>query len=309
MMPNITPSNISDFLDAEKLVIFLFHGVIKRQIHSVRNYTMKHMEVDKFDKYMATLAHHGSPISMNKALAHLDTKKTFPPGSFAITFDDGFENNVSVAAPILEKYKIPSMIYLTTDFIHNNRMSWVDRIEYAVQKTKNSNIRLQETDLIYPLGNIGEKINFLRIIREFVKKTPTCNPNLFADQVSTELGFFENLSSDDPLDLKLSWDQIKSIHKEDGLLSFGGHSHTHPILSFLASDDLNYELNMSISLMWQMAGIDSTHYSYPEGLAHCYSDVVIHELKQRGVRCCPTAMPGKNSLEADPFKLFRIMVS
>ena len=92
-------------------------------------------------------------------------------------------------------------------------------------------------------------------------------------------------------------------------MSFGGHSHTHPILSFLASDDLNYELNMSISLMWQMAGIDSTHYSYPEGLAHCYSDVVIHELKQRGVRCCPTAMPGKNSLEADPFKLFRIMVS
>jgi peptidoglycan/xylan/chitin deacetylase (PgdA/CDA1 family) len=302
-------SNISDFLDKDKLVIFLFHGVIKKQIHSVRNYTMKHIEADLFDKYMATLAHHGSPLSMDQVLDHLDKKKNFSPGSFAITFDDGFENNVSVASPILSKYNIPAMIYLTTDFIQNNRMSWIDRIEYAVQSTRNSKIGIQETELIYPLNNVDEKVNFLRIIREFVKKTSSCNPNLFADQVCADLGFPDSIGSDDPLDLKLSWNQVKSIHKEDGLLSFGGHSHTHPILSFLTPDDLSYELDTSISLMRQMASIDSTHYSYPEGLAHCYSDVVIRELKLRGVRCCPTAMPGQNSLEADPFKLLRIMVA
>ncbi|WP_353427847.1 polysaccharide deacetylase family protein [Polynucleobacter sp. MWH-UH19D] len=309
MTPNIAPSNICEFLHKDNLVIFLFHGVIKKQIHSVRNYTMKHIEGELFDEYMGKLAHQGSPISMNMVLDHLDKKKPFSPGSFAITFDDGFENNISVAAPILEKYNIPAMIYLTTDFIQNNRMSWIDRIEYAVQKTKKSKITLQVNDNTYPLNHVDEKINFLRVVRELVKKTPTCNPNLFAHQVCSDLGFPSNISSDDPLDLKLSWDQIQKIHKDNGLLSFGGHSHTHPILSFLSSDDLSYELDRSISLMKHMADIDSTHYSYPEGLAHCYSDEVIRELKQRGVRCCPTAIQGNNSLDMDPFKLFRIMVA
>ena len=309
MIQNIKPSNINNFLDKDKLAIFLFHGVIKKQIHSVRNYTMKHIEVGIFDEYMSTLAHYGSPISMNQVLEHLERKKPFPPGSFAITFDDGFENNVSIAAPVLKKYKIPSMIYLTTDFIQNNRMSWIDRIEYAIQNSKNSKIKLHQTQIVYSLNNIDEKITFLKFIRQYVKKTPTIDPNLFANQVCTDLGIPDILSSDDPLDLKLTWSQIKSINMTDELLSFGGHSHTHRILSFLTLDDLNYELDTSISLMKQMSGIDSIHYSYPEGLAHCYSDTVIHQLKLRDIRCCPTAMPGQNLPEADPFKLLRIMVS
>ena len=40
----------------------------------------------------------------------------FPPNSFAITFDDGFENNLSVAAPLLSDLKIPLTIYITTNF-------------------------------------------------------------------------------------------------------------------------------------------------------------------------------------------------
>jgi peptidoglycan/xylan/chitin deacetylase (PgdA/CDA1 family) len=309
MTPNPYPINIKENLDKDKLAIFLFHGVIKKQIYSVRNYTMKHLEAEVFDQYMAALAQHGSPISMNQALEHLETNKPFSPGSFAITFDDGFENNVSVAGPILEKYKIPSMIYLTTDFIQRNGMSWIDRIEYAIENSNNRKIRLNETKMIYPLNDIDEKISFLKFIRDLVKKTPTINPNLFANQLCTELGIPDTLSSNDPLDQKLSWSQIKSISMSDGLMSFGGHSHTHPILSFLTSDDLDYELDTSISLMKQMGGIDSIHYSYPEGLAHCYSDAVIHELKVRGVRCCPTAIPGHNLPDADPFKLLRIMVS
>ena len=175
--------------------------------------------------------------------------------------------------------------------------------------TRSNKIRIQETSLIYPLNSIDDKVNFLKSIRYFVKNTNTCVPNVFANNVCSSLGFPESISSDDPLDLKLSWNQIKDIQKEDGLLSFGGHSHTHPILSYLSEDDLKYELDTSISLMNKMADIKPIHYSYPEGLSHCYSDRVVNELRERGVRCCPTAISGTNSFNADPFELLRIMVA
>ena len=38
------PTTLCDFLSRRKLCIFLFHGVIEKQIDPVRNYTKKHIE-------------------------------------------------------------------------------------------------------------------------------------------------------------------------------------------------------------------------------------------------------------------------
>jgi peptidoglycan/xylan/chitin deacetylase (PgdA/CDA1 family) len=309
MTSNKSQIDVKSFLNKDGIVIFLFHGVIEKQTYTVRNYTGKHIKSNNFEKYMSILATNGNPMTMNQVLHHLESGQNFLPGSFAITFDDGFENNISIARPILEKYKVPAMIYLTTDFIDNDQMSWIDGIEYAVQHTKKQQIRIAQTNKIYSLKESDEKIEFLISVRQFVKNSITCNPTQFSKQVCMDLGFSEKLSSDDPLDKKLTWDQIKLINRNDWLISFGGHSHTHPILSYLSHEDLCFELDTSLALLKLKADVNPIHYSYPEGLAHCYSKIVIDELKIRGVRCCPTAISGVNSLKTNPFELFRIMVA
>lgn len=302
--------DVKSFLSKDGLAIFLFHGVIEKQTYTVRNYMGKHIQTDNFEKYISILAANGNPMSMNQVLQHLEHGHNFLPGSFAITFDDGFENNISVAKPILEKYKVPAMIYLTTDFIDTGQMSWIDRIEYAVQHTKKRQIKIFQTNRNYSLNDDDEKIKLLIAVRQFVKNTQGCNPINFSNQVCMDLGFSENnLLSDDPLDKKLIWDQVKLINKNDRLISFGGHSHTHSILSYLSYEDLCFELDTSLSLLKYKGGVNPIHYSYPEGLAHCYSKTVMDELKIRGVRCCPTAISGVNSAKTNPFELFRIMVA
>ena len=309
-MNTIKPSNICNLLHYENLTIFLFHGVIKHKEHTLRNYTNKHIEMDLFESYISNLAAHGNPLSMDQVLSKIENKKFFLPGSFAITFDDGFENNLSIAAPIMKRHKIPSMIYLTTSFIEHNGMSWIDRIEDAVEITNKTNIRVEETNRSYSITGINEKISFLNEIRRYVKNSPKCNSELFADKLCSDLvGTRAKIKSDDPIDLKLSWDQIVKSNLENDFISFGGHSHNHSILSFLSHDNLKKELDLSALLLKNKGGINLKHYSYPEGLEHCFSDLVIDELKIRGVRCCPTAIAGNNSVYSDPFKLNRIMVS
>ena len=69
-------------------------------------------------------------------------KKDLPKNSFAITFDDGFENNYKIAAPILKKYNLKSTFYFSTELVENNSMSWIDKIEYAFEKSNQKLILL-----------------------------------------------------------------------------------------------------------------------------------------------------------------------
>jgi hypothetical protein len=66
---------------------------------------------------------------------------------------------------------------------------------------------------------------------------------------------------------------------------------------------------VSLRLLGDALGEPVRHYSYPEGLAHCYSPAVIAALRERGVVCCPTALPGTNPVGTDLFELRRYLVA
>lgn len=302
------PDQVSSALNPHGLVIFLFHGVIEKNHHPVRNYTGKHLEKELFEACIARLTREGKALSMDQVLEFCSGQKPLPPRSYAITFDDGFENNVTIAAPILQRWETPAMIYLTSAFVEGNRMSWIDRIERAVEETSEESIQSENTPVSFPLINRDDKIAFLNAVRTYVKNNPDCDPEKIADRICVQLRDRREGRSNDPLDRKLSWQQIREA-RESGILAFGGHSHTHRILSFLPVDQLAEELDTSLALLRERAEIGPEHYSYPEGLAHCFTEEVIAALKQRGVKCCPTAIAGVNRLPADPFRLCRILVA
>ncbi len=66
---------------------------------------------------------------------------------------------------------------------------------------------------------------------------------------------------------------------------------------------------MSLELLAQRAAVETTHYSYPEGLEHCFSDRVIDRLQRHDIACCPSAEDGTNALDTSPFHVKRIMVT
>lgn len=301
------PQKLLEMLSEDTFTIFLFHGVINKSNYKVRNYNGKHIQANLFAKCMKLLNDNGNAFSMDELLNHHVEKKKLPPNSFAITFDDGFENNISIAAPILYDFKIPSTIYVTTGFIESNKMSWIDRIEYAVENIHSKNFYMEWIKEEASLKDVKSKIYFLNSIRNYVKNTPNCNPDRFADLICDQLGFQEITSSDDPLDKKMNWNQVYKANSSE-LIIIGGHTHSHHILSYLNKKQLANEIDTSLELLNKKAGVKPTHYSYPEGLEHCYSENVIIELKKRGVLCCPTAIHGFNNILDDLFHLKRVMI-
>ncbi len=289
------------------LRIFLFHGVIEKNNYKVRNYMSKHLERGFFVELMQELKAKGTPISMDDVVSHHDSGEAYPPNAFAITFDDGFENNHSVVAPIMKEMNIPTTFYVATQFVEKNSMPWTDRAEYCLEKAGSGTIHFSWESESRSFSTGEEAVELMKMIRTRIKNDASINPDEFVSKLYKQCGVEEIFESSDPLDQKLSFDQVREI-AEDDLFIVGGHSHQHKILTFMTPGELEEDIDTGFRLMKERSGHVPTHYSYPEGVGHCYSDAVADVLRARGVICCPTAEDGMNTPSSDLFLLKRTAV-
>lgn len=287
-------------------VIFLFHGVIRANRHKVRNYTGKHILLDRFVGIVKELLAHGVPVSMPDIVASNEGAQKLPERAFAVTFDDGFENNYSIAAPILSQLKVPAMFYITTGFVDSNMSSWTDMIEYAIEKVEKVDLASGHTPFHGRYETVAEKRDLLDKIRQLVKGDRTIDPYDFANMICRELGVLK-IEPDPELDQKMSWEQVQTLSR-DKLFTIGGHSHTHRILEYLDQRELEEEITTSLDKLRSNIKEPIRHYSYPEGLANCYSLRVIRALRANGIKCSPSAEPGVNHVGDDLFQLKRVTV-
>jgi peptidoglycan/xylan/chitin deacetylase (PgdA/CDA1 family) len=271
----------------------------------VRNYTGKHVPENTFARMMVELKGAARPMSLDEWLA-LASAPDEP--CFTITFDDGFENNHSIAAPVLADLGIPATFYVATGLVEHNAMSWIDRVELAFENARTGRVRLPGEARERQFFNSSEAITILNEVRRSVKSNPAIDPEDIARDLTAQLGQPCVNSGNGPLDQKMNWEQVRELHRHP-LFTIGGHSHSHPVLSHLPDERLREEIQTSIHLLKTKGGMEQVrHYSYPEGLAHHFDDRVIRELKAVGVTCCPTAIEGVNAPDTDAFLLKRILI-
>lgn len=302
-----TSTSFANRLSDRDLVIFLFHGVVAESPHAVRNYNRKHLEREEFIALLRVLSERGNPLTMDEVLAHCVAREPFPPRSFAITFDDGFENNASVAAPVLADLRLPATFYLTTGWVGTTTRGWADRLDACLEYAAPGALSLPWESHRRRFADADERIAILGAIRAYVKRQQVFDRDAFVSDVYAQCGIAEEATWSDPLDRKLTWAQARALASAERF-TIGGHTHSHAMLSFCTPTELEAEIGMSTQLLRAHTGVSVRHYAYPEGLAHHYSDEVVERLKAHGITCCPTAIDGVNAHGVDPFHLRRVSV-
>tara|TARA_B100000579_G_scaffold352723_1_gene307219 strand:+ start:42132 stop:43040 length:909 start_codon:yes stop_codon:yes gene_type:complete len=291
----------------DELTIFLFHGVINENNSGIRNYTEKHILSKDFSNLLKQLYEKGTPVSLDEVANKWEQNCKLPKFPYAITFDDGFENNLTVALPILKRYLTPATFYVTTKFINENEMSWVDKVEACVDASSKQSLTYKGLFHDFEIVNNDSKINFMNKVRNHVKNTSHVDADEFAKEICKSIQLENEPTIIPEIDNKLTWEQIKIMDKSD-LVSIGGHSHTHRIMSHLSKQELENEISLSLDLLKTNLEKSIHHYSYPEGQSNSYSKDVIKVLKEYGIKICPTAIDGTNPSFSDLFHLKRIMI-
>ncbi len=71
-----------------------------------------------FSRQMDFLYRHKyNVISLEKLVDLVNSKSNIPRNTVVITFDDGWEDNYSIAFPILKKYNLPATIFVVADLV------------------------------------------------------------------------------------------------------------------------------------------------------------------------------------------------
>ncbi len=103
-------------------------GVTILSYHSIDDYgTPLSVSPSLFRAQMGALANEGCvTLTMSEVSNHLLTQRPFPRGAMAITFDDGFENVLISAAPIMQDYGFAATVYIITGMV-GRTTQWTDR--------------------------------------------------------------------------------------------------------------------------------------------------------------------------------------
>ena len=80
-----------------------------------------------FEEQLAWLAANTQVLPLNVAVQRLLDNEPLPPHAVAITFDDGLLDNLTCAAPLLEKYRLPATFYIITGGLEEGTPMWWDQ--------------------------------------------------------------------------------------------------------------------------------------------------------------------------------------
>jgi len=113
-------------------LILTYHGVIHSSDNSYNNRNA--ISAQEFEQQMAYISRNYRAMALPELVRRLKAGEPLPRSTVVITFDDGFRNNYSVAAPILKRYGLPATIFLATAYVNSPKLGlWTERVDWLLQ--------------------------------------------------------------------------------------------------------------------------------------------------------------------------------
>jgi peptidoglycan/xylan/chitin deacetylase (PgdA/CDA1 family) len=84
-----------------------------------------------FEEHVSWLATHANVVSLTDLLSR--PAASLPPRAVALTFDDGYLDNLTAASPILQQHHMPATFFLTTRWLEETGEYWWDLLERKVR--------------------------------------------------------------------------------------------------------------------------------------------------------------------------------
>lgn len=290
------------------LTILLYHGVTKHENFGIENHSAKHIDANDFVFQMKYIKKNLNILSMDEVAEIYNDNREIPKNSVAITFDDGFENNYTEAAPVLDDLNIPATFYITSGIVNTNIMFWVDQIEDIINYSKIKEISLKlNKDHTFPIIFKKDKLFALSSIKTYCKLASREEKDrVLSDLI--DIASYKPNAKNSPNYNKITWCQLKNMNSNN-LFTIGGHSLYHDILSSMDSGMMRMDIKLSIKLLEYNLKNKIEHYSYPEGQMEHFNEEVVSCLKNNGIKISPSAIHGVNYLDnRDLFNLRRVMV-
>jgi len=268
------------FTSSSHLRVVTYHGVDDRT-HPVINLDRLQTDPSIFTRQVETLARKFKLVDLGQAVRQYLAQGTWPKRGLAITFDDGYLNNLEIAAPILKRIGVPATFFVTAGFIDGRTTPWwYDLRQWMADQPE-----------------ISPDAAVARSIREEARLKPMSETK--RDIELSQLGVTKRFSGFYPF---MSRENCRS------LLTMGFdvqcHGDTHASFSGESTDRVKKEIRASAGFI-QNIGVQPWGLAYPYGHEPVDMKAAGEEMKACGIVAAFTTTEGSNTLKADPWRLHR----
>jgi peptidoglycan/xylan/chitin deacetylase (PgdA/CDA1 family) len=234
-------------------------GVIVLTYHRIvdRDRVLPGLPVETFAAQMRWVRQNCDPIEPEAIVERARDPRRVRP-AVLVTFDDGYRDYHDLAYPVLKELGIPAVVFLATSFMDEGGMMWTDEVQWASVSTRRDRVKLPWSDEApIPLPDDRARAALGERAREHLKTLPDADRRTLVKALVTELG--DPPARDRQM---LNWDEVR---RTTGLTRFGGHTHTHPILSRLDRATAEREIKTCRDRIAAETGRVPTAFAYPNG--------------------------------------------
>ena len=222
-----------------------------------------------FTRHMELVARKFHPVTLEDILLFVKGEKVLPPRAVAVTVDDGYLDNIEVAAPVLSRFGISAAFYLTVSMIAQPDAPWFCRVRHAFMTTSctkwdssshnsslhNSSLHNRVWDLSSPPARDAALLTAYDICAPLVSQAQEEAVRAIEQELQVRRTLPERR-------LMMNWDEAKALRRAGHVV--GSHTLTHPNVAHVAHSEAQHaELVESKSRMEKNLGEPVLHFSYP----------------------------------------------
>lgn len=244
----------------EGAIILMYHSVVENPQTKWID-PANHVPANVFARQMEFLSRHRNVIGLNKLVSILQEDMIPPTGTVVITFDDGYLDNLTIAAPILDRYELPATLFLPTSYIDRGETQWVDQA-YTAFKFRSKPMLAWGTDqaTLFDLDDPGQnRVGYKTVCGELLKAGAQERQVLL-----TEL--YDQLQpTTRPPRLTMTWDEVRTLLSRHRCFQIGGHTLEHTDLTSVSEDKAKTELTTCAQRIQDELGVRPRHFSFCYG--------------------------------------------
>jgi len=256
----------------------MYHGISSGNCFKING---RHLPAKEFEKHLQYYQKQFSILPLSELFRLKRENIIHKRPTIALTFDDGYSNNLEVALPLLEKYKMPATFFINTFPLDSpGAIHGCDLLEIGCAFTNTKEVELGGITF-RNAGKYRWNSETGQDIYDFFRQHKPEEKTRLINEWKERYAINKHLATlNKECFTLMNGKQIKQV-AQSPLIEIGSHIHSHHLLTLLTDTELTYELQHSKSVLENLTGREIESIAFPDGY---YNDRVIEYCHKTGYK-------------------------